>query len=134
MKGTYVLLVKMEKPKKVPVGRLGVIGFRGGFYAYVGSALNGLEKRIERHLRDEKKLHWHIDYLLKESGVLEVFRLKSNRRLECVIAGKLSEEFAVVPLFGCSDCSCKSHLFYSPEKKRLKDSIEPVIDALEKDN
>jgi len=46
MKGTYTLLIKVPKNIEVRIGRLGKINFNRGFYAYVGSALNCLEKRI----------------------------------------------------------------------------------------
>jgi hypothetical protein len=36
---------------------------------YTGSAKRGLDARIERHIRHDKALHWHIDYLLTSPGV-----------------------------------------------------------------
>ena len=30
----------------------------------VQNAMNSLESRVKRHLSDNKKKHWHIDYLL----------------------------------------------------------------------
>ena len=64
MLGTYVLLIELATAATIQVGRLGMLAFAKGYYAYVGSALGGLEQRIDRHLRTEKKLFWHIDYLL----------------------------------------------------------------------
>jgi len=41
--------------------------------------MNGLENRINRHLRKEKKMHWHIDYLLasENAKIARVF-VKEN--------------------------------------------------------
>ena len=33
--------------------------------------MGGLDARVARHLRAEKKLHWHIDYLLERASVTE---------------------------------------------------------------
>jgi len=63
VKGVYVLVVSVDKDVNVNIGALGSIGFEKGLYAYVGSAQNGLEKRIERHRRRAKRKFWHIDYI-----------------------------------------------------------------------
>ena len=112
MKGSYVLLIELKQDKKISVGKLGNIFFYKGYYAYVGSALNGLEQRINRHLRSEKKMHWHIDYLLKNAEIVDVFYKESSERQECKISKKLDKDFLSIPNFGSSDCKCKSHLFY----------------------
>jgi Uri superfamily endonuclease len=127
MKGSYVLVIRVEKPKTVRVGRLGPVDFRQGYYAYVGSALNGLEKRVQRHLRPGKKLHWHIDYLLENAEVVEVCRIESPVRLECRIAKRLSPALESVRGFGCSDCRCPSHLFYSGGRKGLQKAVKEAI-------
>ncbi len=129
IKGSYVLLVELSRSAEITVGKLGRVRFKKGFYAYVGSAMGGLEKRIGRHLSKEKKLHWHIDYLLDavETRVVKVFRFESVKRLECGIAGKLSEKLEPVPGFGCSDCGCRSHLFYSDNRRRMRGVIEKAI-------
>ncbi len=69
------------------IGALGTFDFPRGHYVYIGSALNGLEARIARHLAGvpwqnlspdlqsgeigkrcreihQKKMFWHIDYFL----------------------------------------------------------------------
>jgi Uri superfamily endonuclease len=112
MKGAYLLVMDLQKERSVAVGRLGVIEFQKGYYIYVGSALNGLEQRIERHLRQHKKTHWHIDYLLPFTRVMDVFYKESPRREECRIALEFERTFSYITGFGCSDCSCESHLFH----------------------
>lgn len=127
MKGSYVLLVRLAGKKRIGIGKLGEIEFGPGYYAYVGSAMNGLDKRVSRHLGSRKKLFWHIDYLLQYADVVEVFQVASPERLECRIARKLAENYHPIPGFGCSDCRCGSHFFYSCDRDVLKDSI---LDAL----
>ncbi|MBN1293511.1 MAG: GIY-YIG nuclease family protein [Candidatus Latescibacteria bacterium] len=127
MKGSYILLIRVKSPQNIKVGRLGTIRFDPGFYAYVGSALNNLEKRIERHKRSEKKLFWHIDYLLQHANIIEVFRIERTCKLECKIAQNLSQNTQHIPKFGCSDCSCKSHLFYHKDEKLMRKVIEDAI-------
>ena len=79
-KGIYVLIILVNKNISVNVGALGSVNFERGLYAYVGSAQNNLEKRIERHLRKAKRKFWHIDYLLENSRVkvLKVFCKKAE--------------------------------------------------------
>lgn len=117
-KGVYVLVVSVGKDIEVNVGALGSIDFEKGLYAYVGSAQRNLEKRIERHLRKAKRKFWHIDYLLDNTSakVVEVFYKEAEKSEECRVARELSERAVPVGNFGCSDCSCVSHLFM------LKDS------------
>lgn len=122
MKGTYVLLIKLPANEQIKIGKLGAIQFKSGTYAYVGSALNNLEKRVERHLRSEKKLQWHIDYLLKEAEVISVIYGESSQRKECEIARNLAKTLPSLRGFGASDCKCESHLFYS-ELEEVEDRV-----------
>ena len=95
------------------VGSLGKIEFSKGTYAYVGSAQNGIDKRVARHLKREKRKFWHIDYLLaqKNAGIEKVVYKEIPKQGECRIAQTLSKLGNPVRGFGCSDCSCSSHLF-----------------------
>ena len=120
MKGAYVLYIRLARSRDITIGKLGRLHFRKGYYAYVGSALNGIESRVLRHLRKEKKMHWHIDYLLQNAEILEVLCLRSDRREECSIAEKFGKIFICVPGFGCGGCKCQSHLFYSPRLPDLR--------------
>jgi len=38
-KGTYILILTLNKSRKIYIGRLGEFTFEYGYYAYVGSAL-----------------------------------------------------------------------------------------------
>ena len=118
--GVYSLIIKSNKNQKIKVGKLGRVNFKKGFYIYTGSSLNGLRKRIERHKRKQKKLFWHIDYLLanKHMKILQVFTIETRKRLECKlnkIVSSLPGAQILIKGFGCSDCRCKTHLFYFNE-------------------
>ena len=130
MKGSYVLLVKNDRLHTITVGKMGSIEFGSGFYAYVGSAMNNLEKRILRHCSPKKKLFWHIDYLLEKTEVVKVFHVESSRKTECALAEKLSDRLQSIPKFGCSDCRCGSHLFYHEDGNILKGVILESIDNI----
>jgi Uri superfamily endonuclease len=122
MKGSYVLVLQLSKDREITVGKLGTLLFKKGYYVYVGSALNGLEHRLQRHLRNEKRLHWHIDYLLAYASIVDIFFREGDTREECAIAHSFASSLISIPHFGCSDCSCKSHLFFGTYKE-IKDCI-----------
>lgn len=119
MKGNYVLLMKLYKSQHISTGKLGRLYFTRGCYAYVGSALNGIEVRVNRHFKSNKRHHWHIDYLLDKASIYEVFVIPKQEKLECKIALALGREFNCISRFGSSDCRCPGHLFYSSRKDRL---------------
>ncbi len=102
------------------MGALGDICFNEGYYAYIGSALNGLESRIKRHLGSSKKLHWHIDYLLEKAAVEVIVSAKTEKRIECELVELFAEEFRQITRFGSGDCRCNSHLFYSERGENLE--------------
>jgi Uri superfamily endonuclease len=120
MKGAYVLLIRLDSTQVIRIGKLGRMRFRRGYYAYVGSAMNGIESRILRHLSKGKKMHWHIDYLLRKGKIVEIHCFSSGSREECRIADKFLKRFPSIAGFGCSDCKCSSHLFYSPRLSDLR--------------
>jgi len=111
-RGSYLIILHIHEDKRVGVGRLGNILFRKGFYVYVGSAMANLTARIERHKRLRKNIHWHIDSLRDSADLVHTLPIRSADRLECEIAGVMSR-IAQWDLqgFGCSDCTCSSHLF-----------------------
>ena len=112
MKGVYVLIIELSQGAEAQVGALGTVHFAKGLYAYVGSAQDGLEKRIERHIRKEKQVFWHVDYLLEnpDTRIMAVFVKEAPKTMECVIAAAIGQCGEAVVGFGCSDCRCPSHL------------------------
>ncbi|MBX5328025.1 GIY-YIG nuclease family protein [Candidatus Bathyarchaeota archaeon A05DMB-5] len=128
MKGVYLLIVSIAKPMQVRVGALGNISFAKGVYAYVGSAQNNLEKRVERHLKKVKRKFWHIDYLLENENVkiLQVFYKATGKSDECKLAEEMSRKGTAINGFGSSDCNCKSHLFQLDDYQSLKECMRSM--------
>ena len=117
-KGSYFLVMKLKEEKALPVGRKPAVKFPGGFYCYVGSAMNSLEKRICRHISTEKRKRWHIDYFLKHAKLLDVKTIESDKRLECCLNQEVERKADGTPMkgFGSSDCrECSAHLHHFRE-------------------
>ena len=112
---TYLLILKVTRNARIAVGRLEDTEFKRGLCLYIGSAKRGLDKRIARHRIKQKKLYWHIDYILssEQISVLEVWTKEANE--ECAIAHKVStipETEIVRNGIGSSDCKCATHLYF----------------------
>jgi Uri superfamily endonuclease len=112
-RGAYALLIRLDSDLETGFcraqDRLAV-----GWYAYVGSAHGpgGVGARIARHLRRDKKPHWHVDRLTLRAGRVVALALADAE--ECAIALRLRQSTAfahILPGFGSSDCAvCTSHL------------------------
>jgi Uri superfamily endonuclease len=124
--GSYVLAVRMDHSCNIRAGSLPPRTFAAGWYAYAGSALNGLKPRLTRYLNPERKCHWHIDYLLENGIVAGAMVSAGRKRLECRFAAFLAKHMDSIIGFGCSDCRCKSHLFYHPDERSLKAAISLI--------
>lgn len=114
-RGAYLLVLEMRRCRRVRVGALGVLRFEPGLYVYAGSALGSLEARVRRHFASEKTMHWHIDYLRQGSRPVEALVLRGQGRMECMLNGMVSWMEGArphAPGFGCSDCSCRTHLHF----------------------
>lgn len=118
-KGSYILKIKLNKDKKINIGKLGNIFFKQGYYLYIGSSMNNLSKRIERHYSKNKKIHWHIDYFLKQAELIDHEEFHSNKKEECLISNRFNRLYSIKN-FGSSDCKCKSHLYYSDKDLNIK--------------
>ncbi|MBE0415436.1 MAG: GIY-YIG nuclease family protein [Dehalococcoidia bacterium] len=120
-KGTYALIIALKRETTITVGKLGrrggenEIAFPAGYYIYVGSARGGLYPRVSRHLREGKRLRWHIDYLLEHAKVAEVWWTEDSQECLWACAAKgMPHARILVPGFGSSDCRCPAHLIYFP--------------------
>lgn len=109
---TYQLLIHLERPRTITVGRLGRHRFPAGYYVYTGSARRNMKARLQRHLRTDKKLRWHIDYLLAcpDAQIVDVALFEEN---ECTCNQAVPGQ-PLAPRFGASDCrrGCGSHLLF----------------------
>lgn len=141
-RGTYALVIVLQDELRLRIGGLGIHSLSPGYYVYAGSALGGLSGRLRRHLRSEKKLHWHIDYLLAETEIAQIWYALGCDRLECTWNALLKElpgAKAAVPGFGASDCRCSSHLTHFPVKpppslfdQKLRQISLPKIHLIDK--
>ena len=127
-KGSYVLLMKLSGEQTITVGSLSNVRFLRGYYAYVGSALGGVKSRLSHHLNQNKKPHWHIDYLLQKASITDIIIGETEDRIECAIAQALGSQFDSVPGFGASDCHCHSHLFFTTEGRQMKSAIMAALE------
>jgi len=112
-KGTYVLIITFGADADIDVGALGSLHFPKGRYCYVGSAMGGLDQRVSRHIRRDKNVKWHADYLTVRADSVEAFESYPDFIPECEIA-RIAEASGMEPSykgFGCSDCDCPTHLF-----------------------
>ena len=109
---SYQLHIRITQPLHIQIGALGLQHFPAGHYIYTGSAKRAMQQRLLRHLRHDKPLRWHIDYLLQHpaSIVTRISRFEDNEcQLNQATQGKI-----LVPGFGAGDCknSCIAHLLY----------------------
>jgi Uri superfamily endonuclease len=113
--GVYQLHLRLFRAARIRVGKLGTFLFPAGRYVYTGSAMSGLERRLARHRRSEKKLHWHIDYLLCVASIEDVTTWPASERQECALNRTVLEQpgaRVIARGFGSSDCRCSTHLVY----------------------
>ncbi len=154
--GVYVMVMHLDHDLDLEIGSKGMMHFKAGYYMYVGSAKANLTKRIERHKRKRKKMHWHLDYFrghcemiaavpIRTSGLpLESWSLTHEPypsmpsmpdpddvdvSVECALAdavGAIAEW--EVPKFGSSDCYCTSHLFGMKENPIHSKAFMDVVE------
>ena len=136
--GVYIMVMHLDHELDLEIGSKGMMHFNAGYYMYVGSAKANLTKRIERHKRKRKKMHWHLDYFRGHCEMIAAVPIRTSGwplkswslthepypsmpscpdpdvevSVECALADAV-RAIAVwdVPKFGCSDCDCTSHLF-----------------------
>jgi len=130
-RGSYVLVLQNSSNKKIPVGKLGNIFFKKGYYVYVGSALHALEKRVQRHFRKKKKKFWHIDYITPDfMDIVKTYLIRRSDQIESLIVKKLRALCtSSIPGFGASDSKEPSHLLYfSSSPCRSRSFIDTILD------
>jgi Uri superfamily endonuclease len=130
-KGHYVLVLRLMEEKTIEMGRLGTIDFPKGYYCYVGSAQGpgGLASRVGRHLGGQGKPGWHVDYLRRFANPFQAWLVRSEKRLECLLAKSLRQlHGGVVPVakFGSSDCKCPSHLYHFSDVPTFEEFAEKL--------
>jgi Uri superfamily endonuclease len=130
-KGTYILFFEIPRTREVEVGKLGRFSFHQGLYAYVGSAMNGLEKRVARHMAGKKRLRWHIDHLTSVGQARMALLFLDEKAPECELNLRV-ESLSTFPHpvrgFGSSDCRCRSHLH-----RLTEEDLTSMLDQLDHD-
>jgi Uri superfamily endonuclease len=129
-KGIYCLI--FENPAcTVRIGALGPVPFPAGWHIYIGSALgSGGLARLFRHIalsRTKDRIpKWHVDYLSTNSSFTLRYTVHAvtGERFECGLARALGEPG--IPGFGCSDCTCPSHLL-----TRARDPKKEILSAFQ---
>ena len=123
-----MLVLHLEEAQQIVIGSMGEVNFKAGYYVYVGSARAHLTKRIERHKRKRKGMHWHIDYLRQVTSVVAALPIRASDDLEHALAKSVSKVADWhVPHFGSSDCHCQSHLYgFTENPVHLKNFMDVV--------
>jgi Uri superfamily endonuclease len=120
--GSYQIHILVKRKRRIKIGAIGDCLFPKGNYVYTGSAMKSLNQRVERHKRSDKKLRWHIDYLLADKCVqiikIDVFqsieREECTRNLDLLNSGNYE---TIISGFGASDCRCcPTHLLMLKQK------------------
>lgn len=111
--GAYLLVIRLDRRLDLQLsGRPCSLG--AGTYVYCGNARGpgGLGARLARHLRAEKKPHWHVDRLTVAGRVVAAYAQPDGS--ECALVEALCRLPGIripLPGFGSSDCRrCRAHL------------------------
>ena len=127
-RGDYIVVLQLKRDRRIEVGGLGKVRFRKGYYLYVGSAMKDLGKRLDRHRRRTKRMHWHIDHLRQNAEFIAGIPIRSSAGRDCALASALEAiTDRSVPDFGSSDCSCPSHLFAMDADPLLSRSFSDLL-------
>ncbi|MDV3103363.1 GIY-YIG nuclease family protein [Thermococcus waiotapuensis] len=110
MKGSYLLVIRLDGDRKIKT-KAREFPLKKGYYVYVGSAMNSLEKRVRRHFSKEKRPHWHIDYLLEEAELLRAYLIPSGERLEEKLSLEVAKHGEPVEGFGAGDVKVSANLY-----------------------
>jgi Uri superfamily endonuclease len=129
--GAYALALRLEVPLNVRVGNTSAT-LPAGDYLYCGSARGpgGLRARLARHMRPQKRPHWHIDQLTRVGRVLGAFVTEDGD--ECALNAALDRQPTPIAGFGSSDCRrCAAHLRFWPQGAALPSGWENARKAAE---
>jgi Uri superfamily endonuclease len=115
----------VPRRSQLVVGSLGAVTLERGWYVYVGSAVRGRDARVARHLRLDKPLRWHADYLLTAFPADRAW-LIDGAAGECELADALAAVAGAERRprrFGAGDCRCAGHLVRLPRRPLRRDIV-----------
>jgi Uri superfamily endonuclease len=113
-KGAYLLLIRLTTAARAPQSLAPGGSLPRGLYVYCGSARGpgGIAARVGRHMRTEKGLRWHVDYLTTRAASVRALAFPGGD--ECDLLYRvLGMDGVSVPLpgLGATDCaSCPAHV------------------------
>ncbi len=109
---SYQIFFLLQRTCTLQIGKLGRFTFPAGHYTYTGSAKRNIDARIERHLKKNKPLRWHIDHLLAVPQA-QIINTRKSTQAECALNRNTPGDI-IAPRFGATDCrqGCGSHLKY----------------------
>ena len=125
--GAYAVVLHLRQPVPLGLNAVSASSAPAGWHVYLGSARGpgGLRARLARHLRPNKKRHWHIDRLTLEADAILVSAVREGS--ECSLVDRLSEVpdlACLLPGFGSSDCrSCRGHLLSFQPDQASKNTV-----------
>ena len=129
--GGYALALRLYAPLDIRVGKISAT-LPAGDYLYCGSARGpgGLRARLARHMRKNKRMHWHIDQLTAGASLLGAYIVEGGD--ECALNAALADLPIPIAGFGSSDCRrCAAHLRFWPEGAALPSDWENARKAAE---
>jgi len=124
-KGDYVVLFFLKEAVVIS-SRCRSWTLDSGYYIYIGSAMSSLAERVKRHLIEEKRKYWHIDYLREKAEVVAALLLPTEEQREGELSNFVSEYGKAVPKFGASDCSTDSNL-YRLESRNIERVFSSIV-------
>lgn len=136
--GVYALIIYIKDNISITLAK-NTHYFSPGYYVYLGSAkqYGGIKSRVNRHLKKNKKLRWHIDYLTSNSlvNIEAIIYAKTKIFKECTFIKILKKNYFEIASknFGSSDCkeNCGAHLLKPTKYKSLKQIIIAIKEAFE---
>ncbi|MFX0133569.1 MAG: DUF123 domain-containing protein [Candidatus Hodarchaeota archaeon] len=139
-KGIYALIIIIKENITLKIGKNRNYNFLPGYYIYIGSALGkfstNIENRLRRHFSNNKKVFWHIDYLLNTPEVtpIKAFYAETAQKKECELSSRLKNysDSDLFKDFGNSDCKarCKTHLFYFDTDLNLEHVVKSAFNEI----
>jgi Uri superfamily endonuclease len=139
--GVYAIIIYIKDNINLTLAK-NIHYFSPGYYVYLGSAkqYGGIKTRVNRHLKRNKKLKWHIDYLTSNPLVKidAIIYAKTKIFKECTFVKILKKNYFEIASknFGSSDCKekCGAHLLKPIKSINFKQIILIIKKAFKSKN